>query len=198
MGTQVRHRASRREKLMPGILMAGVLVIDQLTKLLVVMRIEYTRPPQIAFEAFGDFFRIIHTRNLGIAFSIGRSLPDAWRSVLFVLLPLLVMAGLGVYYWRTRELSPLQRWCLAGVMGGGLGNLVDRIFRPEGVVDFLDVRIYGLFGMERWPTFNVADAAVVVAGILFMVSIIIEDVRRQRRSASDKTLSAPAEKERAE
>ena len=39
-----------------------------------------------------------------------------------------------------------------GIVGGGLGNLVDRFFRKEGVVDFIDVKFYGLFGLERWPT----------------------------------------------
>ncbi|MFW5800585.1 MAG: signal peptidase II [Spirochaeta sp.] len=181
MENSERGIASRRDKLLPGIAAVAVLAVDQLTKLLVVMNIEYTRPPQVAFQFFGDFFQIIHTRNLGIAFSMGRGLPETWRSVLFVLLPLLVMIGLAVYYWRTNELSQAQRWFIAVIVGGGLGNLIDRFFRSEGVVDFLDVRIYGLFGMERWPTFNIADAAVVVAGILFMGSILIEDIRNNRR-----------------
>ena len=63
---------------------------------------------------------------------------------------------------------------MAGIIGGGFGNLIDRIFRPAGVVDFIDVRFYGIFGLERWPTFNVADASVVVAGILLIVSFILE------------------------
>jgi signal peptidase II len=61
---------------------------------------------------------------------------------------------------------------VAGIIGGGIGNIVDRMFRPEWVVDFISVRIYGLFGMDRWPTFNVADSSLVVTGILLMLSLI--------------------------
>jgi signal peptidase II len=45
-------------------------------------------------------------------------------------------------------------------------------FRPEGVLDFLDVKFYGLFGLERWPTFNVADSAVVICGGLLILSVL--------------------------
>ena len=62
-------------------------------------------------------------------------------------------------------------------MGGGLGNYGDRIFRPQGVVDFLDFKFYGIFGMERWPTFNVADMTVVIAAILLFISFLIPDRR---------------------
>ena len=56
------------------------------------------------------------------------------------------------------------------ICGGGFGNLIDRFFRSEGVIDFIDVKFYGLFGLERWPTFNIADSAVVVCGILLLIS----------------------------
>ena len=59
------------------------------------------------------------------------------------------------------------------LVGGGLGNYVDRIFRPAGVVDFLDFKFYGIFGLERWPTFNVADMTVVISGILLFISFLI-------------------------
>ncbi|HOX92234.1 MAG TPA: signal peptidase II, partial [Spirochaetales bacterium] len=66
----------------------------------------------------------------------------------------------------------LQGAELAGIIGGGMGNILDRIFRADGVVDFLSVKFYGLFGLERWPTFNVADATVVVCGILLAASTL--------------------------
>ena len=47
---------------------------------------------------------------------------------------------------------------------------MDRLFRVRGVVDFIDVKFYGLLGFDRWPTFNLADSTVVVAGILLIVS----------------------------
>ena len=101
---------------------------------------------------------------------MGDSLPPVFRKALFIALPLIAMTVLIIYIVKSREETVFQKFCLAGILGGGLGNQVDRIFRPEGVVDFLDVRFYGLFGMERWPTFNIADASVVVFGILLFIS----------------------------
>ena len=77
---------------------------------------------------------------------------------------------------------------VVGIIGGGIGNLIDRIFRAEGVVDFIDVKFYGLFGMERWPTFNVADSAVVVCGILLIVSFIamtIKDIKSKKEESKE-------------
>ena len=77
-----------------------------------------------------------------------------------------------------------------GIVGGGFGNLIDRFFRAEGVVDFIDVKFYGLFGMERWPTFNVADSAVVVCGLLLVISFIITSVKESKTSKEEKSQEA--------
>jgi signal peptidase II len=91
-----------------------------------------------------------------------------------------VIIGLVVYYARNgSRFTAVERWSIAGIVGGGLGNLIDRVVRPEGVVDFLDVKFYGLFGLERWPTFNVADASVVVCGVLLVISVLASEVRRE-------------------
>jgi len=163
--------SKNRTRLIPFALSAAVIIADQITKALVVRNIAYHT---IGHAFFGDFFRIIHTRNPAIAFSIGRSLPDAVRSVLFIIIPLMILAAAIVYFIRSSELKGLQRWAAAGIIGGGIGNLIDRIFRPMGVVDFLDVKFFGIFGMQRWPTFNIADSAVVVCGILLVVSMLIQ------------------------
>jgi signal peptidase II len=160
-----------RAKLLPFALTLVVLVADQITKALIVANID---PYTIGAQFLGDFLRIIHARNPGIAFSLGAGLPQPVRTVLFTLLPLAVIAFLVAFYWKADEITRIQRWAVAGIIGGGLGNLIDRIFRPEGVVDFIDVKFYGLFGLERWPTFNVADASVVVCGILLIVTMLFE------------------------
>ena len=92
-----------------------------------------------------------------------------------------MVAFILIYYLRTSELSQLQRWLLAAVLGGGVANFVDRVFRPAGVVDFIDVKFYGLFGLVRFPTFNVADSSVVVAGILLLVTFLRDELRTKRR-----------------
>jgi signal peptidase II len=123
-------------------------------------------------DVFGnDLVWIIHVRNKAIAFSLGHNLPDTARHLLFIIIPLFVLGFLVWYYFRSSELSLLQRWAVAGIAGGGASNLIDRIFRPDGVVDFISVKFYGLFGINRWPTFNIADASVVVCVCIFLVSM---------------------------
>ncbi len=175
----MNRRAPSRAILLPFVLTAAIVILDQVTKALIVAWIDPIYESGTIVRVIGDFLRIIHARNPGVAFSIGRDLPAPVRAVLFTALPILVLAGLVWYYLRTDELTGLQRWAVAGIVGGGIGNLIDRIFRPDGVVDFIDVRFYGLFGLERWPTFNVADSAVVVCGILLIASVVWEERRQQ-------------------
>jgi signal peptidase II len=89
------------------------------------------------------------------------------------MLPAAVLVCLIVYYFRSDEFSMVQRWALAGILSGGLGNLTDRIFRPAGVIDFISVKFYGFMGFERWPTFNLADSFVVVFGILLLFTVFL-------------------------
>lgn len=159
-----------KSRLVPLLLSAGIIMVDQLAKIAVILSI----PKGGTVRVIGDFFRLIHVQNPAIAFSIGHALQSGTRRPLFILLPLVVIAVLFLYYLFTRDpLTRFQQWCFGALVGGGLGNYVDRIFRPDGVVDFLDFRFYGIFGMERWPTFNLADATVVVAGILLFISFLL-------------------------
>ncbi|HRV27879.1 MAG TPA: signal peptidase II, partial [Spirochaetia bacterium] len=97
------------------------------------------------------------------------------RILIFILIPLAVLALLAWSILFSKEYKPLERWMLAGIIGGGLGNIVDRIFRPQGVVDFISIKFYGLFGFERWPTFNIADSCIVVCGIILCCSLIFSN-----------------------
>lgn len=158
-----------KDKLLPFSLALAVILADQITKALVVANIPlYT----IGWSFAGDFLRIVHVANKGVAFSLGSTLSQAFRGILFGLAPLAVIILVIAVYFRNNDFSALQRWCVCGIVGGGIGNIIDRIFRSEGVVDFVDVKFYGLFGLERWPTFNVADMAIVVCGILFILTFI--------------------------
>ena len=170
-----------KNKLLPLVLTVVVFVLDQSTKFLIVKTIP---PYTIGASFFGDFLRIIHVYNPGIAFSMGNSLPDTLRGLLFAIIPLIVLVIVLAIYFRNDDFTFFQRWAVAGIIGGGLGNIYDRFFRPEGVVDFIDVKFYGLFGLERWPTFNVADAAVLICGFLLIISFIramIQESKEQKR-----------------
>lgn len=169
-------------RLRPFILTASIVAADQITKAVVAARIPLNT---VGVSFWGGFFRIVHVGNTGVAFSMGRSWPDPVKRVLFIVIPLAVLVFLAVYLVRSKDLTRAQRWILAGICGGGLGNLVDRIFRGGRVVDFLDFRFYGLFGLERWPSFNIADASIVVSGILLILSMIIMEIRARKGPRSD-------------
>ena len=156
-----------KSKLWPLSLTLFIIILDQITKTLVVKNIPLHT---IGTEFFGDFLRIIHVSNTGVAFSVGAAWSDIVRFASFVIVPVIVIILVFIVYFRNNEWTVLQRWAIMGIVGGGIGNLIDRAFRAEGVVDFIDVKFYGIFGMDRWPTFNVADAAVVVCGILLLIS----------------------------
>ena len=159
-----------RKKMLPFILTAAVIILDQITKAFIVKNIPVFT---IGYSFFGDFLRIVHVANTGVAFSMGDSMPFILRRLCFGIIPLVVIVMVIVVYLRNDDFNSLQRWAICGVLGGGLGNIIDRFFRAEGVVDFIDVKFYGLFGLERWPTFNVADASVVVCGILLVISFAV-------------------------
>lgn len=171
----------KKEKLIPLFFLAGVLLLDQLSKYLVV---KYIPQNTIFCNVIGDFLRIVHVRNLGAAFSFGSGLPATLRSVLLAILPVVVL-GLALFiYFKNNEFTYLQRWLICGVLGGGFGNIADRLFRPAGVVDFIDVKFYGIFGFERWPTFNVADSCIMVCGIWLFLNFLIA-IKNEKETKND-------------
>ncbi|MBN2657800.1 MAG: signal peptidase II [Spirochaetales bacterium] len=162
------------------VLSAFLIIADQISKKLIVDNIAVN---SIGASFWSDFLWIVHVKNLGIAFSLGDSVPNFVRVILFIIIPLIVMGGLVVYILRAETISAFQRWIMAGILGGGLGNLVDRIFRPDGVVDFISVKFYGLFGMERFPVFNIADSSIVVFGILLLITFAFEGRKKNEQEA---------------
>lgn len=161
-----------KKKYLPFLLTALIIVIDQITKALVV---EYIPENTVKYSLFGDFLRIVHVRNDAVAFSLGSGLDVPVKLVLFILLPLALMVLL-VYALCSKkyeqEFTTVQRYCIAGIIGGGVGNLIDRIFRHLRVVDFISTDMYGFLGFDRFPTYNVADASVVVSVILLIITIL--------------------------
>jgi len=160
-----------KAKLLPFTLSACIILIDQLVKSWIVR----TWPHEGTFikDVFGNgFLQFYHVRNRAIAFSLGYNLPDSVKPILFIILPVIVLALLLWYYIKSPHFLYIQRWAVAGIIGGGLGNIIDRIFRRDGVVDYVSVKFYGIFGWERWPTFNIADASVVVCCLILLVTII--------------------------
>lgn len=161
------------KRLRPFILSALVVLADQLTKAWIVATIP---EDSVGYSFLGGFLRIIHVRNDAVAFSLGSSLDVPLKVVLFIVLPIALVSFLSFLMVSTRhegELTELDLWCLAGIVGGGVGNLIDRLFRSLRVVDWISVRMYGLLGMEYFPTWNIADAAVVCSVVLLAISMLL-------------------------
>jgi signal peptidase II len=129
-----------------------VLALDLLTKYIVVEHLEHEE----AIRLFGGALLLNVSRNSGAAFSFAQG-----ATVLFTA----VAVAVAIVIVRTARRLGSTPWgvCLGLLLGGAVGNLVDRIFRSPGpgrgaVVDFLDFRV--------WPVFNLADSAIVVGGVL--------------------------------
>jgi len=170
-----------KEKVLPLSLTAFIVIIDQIVKAVIVKLKPETGLIKDVFN--NDFLWIYHVRNKAIAFSLGENIPDPIKKIAFIIFPILVLGFLLWYYLSSDEFSGIQRWAAAGIIGGGFGNIIDRIFRPDGVVDFISVRIYGLFGWDRWPTFNIADSSVVVCCILLFFTILINPKKKEEAQA---------------
>ncbi|MGE4583973.1 MAG: signal peptidase II [Sphaerochaeta sp.] len=167
----------QHSRYLPLLLTVFILLLDQLSKAWIVAHIAENT---VGYRFLGDFLAIVHVRNTAIAFSMGDSLPLMVKFLFFILVPLaLVVAVCIVYGSRKFTLSSFHRWVLALFLGGGIGNLIDRMFRDFRVVDFISVKVYGFLGFERWPTWNVADASLVVSGILLALSLLFEQPKKE-------------------
>lgn len=147
-----------------------VLLLDQLTK----VYIDRSFALYESVEVVPNFFHITYLRNKGAAF--GLLADSAFRIPFFITVSLLAVA---MIFWYFRQLPPDQvgqQWGLSLVLGGALGNLVDRIRLGE-VIDFLDVHWY----RHHWPAFNIADSAICVGvGLLLLCMWRFERREKQR------------------
>ena len=136
----------------------AALLLDQATKLIAL----HALSPQSPVPVLGDILRLTLIHNRGAAFGITIGGPLAHTVVAVGALALLVWMYLGL-----PPEARLQRGALALIVGGALGNIVDRV-RLREVVDFIDV---GLSAEGwRWPVFNVADSCVTVGVLLLLFS----------------------------
>lgn len=172
---------TKRDYFLPLMLTFVVIVLDQLTKWLIVKSIE---PWSVGVTFFGDLLRIVCVYNTGAAFSLGSGMSSVMRLVVMVCIPACFIAGICILYFKS-EFTRSQRWFLSGIIGGGISNLLDRFFRADGVVDFIDIKFFGLFGLERWPTFNIADAAIVVCAVGLFITIFFHEWNEKHKSRNE-------------
>lgn len=138
-----------------------VVIVDQVTKLLATMMLEYNVPKVIL-----PFFNITLHHNTGAAFSF---LSDAggWQRWLFSAIALVVGAFIAVWMARLKRGQTLLMSSLALVLGGAIGNVIDRV-RFGYVVDFISVHYADYY----FPTFNIADSAISVGAALMLLDMV--------------------------
>ncbi len=178
---------------------AAIVIVDQLTKLAVkgvpFLGIE-GMPLHSSFPFIGDILRITYVENPGIAFGI--TIPG--MKIFFSLFSIVAAVAIFIYLRRNSDkLAGWDRIALVLIMGGAVGNLIDRCFYGVlygeqalfygYVVDFLD------FGYERnwWPIFNIADSAVSVGVTILAIRLLFKKpvAEPAPTGTSDRTISEP-------
>ncbi len=180
----------------------AIVVVDQISKMLVKgisipflgLEIQGMRYGS-SIPVLGDFFRLTYIENPGMAFGF-----DPGGKLFFSLFSIVLSIGILYYLYHARN----DRWgvkiALALILGGAIGNMIDRTFYSiifeDGplfhgkVVDFFDVDFFNIeifgYSLTRWPVFNVADAAVTIG--IFLLLIVH---RRQSRNDQPVAASSP-------
>lgn len=169
---------TRRRSLL---LACAVVLLDQLTKWLVDRALELHESRAV----IDGLLSLTYVRNRGAAFGLLSDAELPYQALLFTLLSLAALTAIGLYAWRLPPAQRLAQAALALVMGGAVGNLVDRA-RLGHVIDFVDV----YWGTHHWPAFNVADSAISIG-----VALLVLDVARAPHGGGSHDTPAVAPKE---
>jgi len=199
----------------------SIVILDQISKILIkgfaipFLDITYKGMyPGQRIQILGDFFRITFVENPGMAFGFDPGIDyKFWISIFSIIASVALI--IYIYYARKQTLS--LRIALAFILGGAIGNLIDRLFYGViynyapffygKVVDFLDFDFFDItiFGRsyDRWPVFNIADSAVTI-GILILLffyrkepqeKIVPEEVYQEPAPADEKSLDSDLKKD---
>jgi len=157
----VKESFMRRRYLWVAIIVGIVLVIDQFTKYIVEKHIRLHE----IITVIPGFFNLTHVRNPGAAFSLFSAAPESFRTIFFTTVTIIAVVVIIVLIRKTHE--QLMLFAFALIMGGALGNAIDRIRYGE-VVDF----IQWYFRSFYWPSFNIADSAITMAVVLLVINLL--------------------------
>ena len=157
------------------LLIVLVLCVDQATK----EAIERYTPVDYLHVVIPGFFNLTPTRNPGIAVSLFASADSPWVRFVLILFSIGVIAFLFWLLARERAGGRLGQIGMALILGGALGNVLDRLTR-RAVTDFIDLHA----GAYHWPTFNLADSAIVIGAALVFVELF-QDWKRPTKQNGD-------------
>ena len=135
---------------------------DQVTKTIARQSLTGTEPIQL----FNDIFRLQYAENPGAFLSLGATIPENMRYWLLTVMMGIFLVGMMYYLIKSRKINRPNTIALSAILGGGFGNLIDRIFNDGRVIDFLNLGI----GPFRTGIFNVADIAITLG--VFWLSIL--------------------------
>ncbi len=200
--------AVQRKYVILAALALSVVLVDQVTKFLTLAELTYTfdddksasrlglffaSAPPVGYDGYHyrskqavtvseSFLKLRYAENPGAAFGLFRGLPDGWRGPLFHLVSLGAVVLISFYFSKLSGTKKEERWALWGlplVLGGAIGNYLDRLARGF-VIDFVEAHWFDKPGMT-WPSFNVADMAICVGvGMLVVDSF----VRKEKKKAA--------------
>ena len=149
------------------ILVLVTVVVDQLSKQLLMT---WLAQSGAIVTVIDGFFRLVMVWNRGVSFGLmggDQALPP------WVLSGVAIAVCIGLFLWLRRTDRPLTGWGIGLVMGGAIGNVIDRA-RWGAVFAFADFHV----GRWHWPAFNIADAAIVVGVGLMLLDSLLAETRR--------------------
>ncbi len=154
------------------VLVLLVVVLDQVTKFLVVNSFQLYD----SLEIIPGFFNLTYLTNKGAAFGFLAGVDAAWRHYFFLSLASIALVLLVVAWFRLHRDHRFYGPALALIAGGAIGNVIDRV-RVGAVVDFLDFYV----ATHHWPAFNVADSAISIGVVFFLLGNYLEERQKKHR-----------------
>jgi signal peptidase II len=151
-----------------------IIVADQWSKIYVSQNFRLYE----SVKVIDGFLNFTFAKNTGAAFSFGGGFSDWVRTVLFKILPVIACFWLFKLLYNSLKESVLMSWAYTLILGGAIGNLIDRI-RLDYVVDFIAVysRKHQIFGLEipewHFAIFNIADSTISIAAALIIIDFFI-------------------------
>lgn len=146
------------------ILSTILVIIDQVSKIIVINNLTNNK----SVEVIKSFFYLTYTNNTGAAFSILTG-----KRILLILVSLIVIGILIYYIKKTKIEKKINKIALSLVIGGSIGNLIDRIVKGA-VIDFLDFKIFGY----NYPIFNLADTFIVLGVFLLLIGMFRKEEKK--------------------
>ena len=160
--TQLTLKSLQPSRVLLGSLSIGIVILDQVSKAIVKAQLALHESVTIV----PDLINLTHVRNTGVAFGLLNNIDFPFKPVLMIVVTLSALLAISIFAMQTTSNSPIASIGFAFVLGGAIGNLIDRI-TVGYVLDFIDVYWWE---WHFW-TFNVADSAITIGAILLIIDL---------------------------